>query len=71
MDPTELTNIIESGRVQGTDTLFTFHIIRPDNYRYIFQIKVGDLYDSGSYMQSLTLNQGEIFFNEPEELPEV
>lgn len=71
MDPTELGHIIESGREKGTDTLFTFHIIRPDNYRYIFQIKVGDLYDSGSYMQSLTLNQGEIFFNEPEELPEV
>ncbi len=68
MDPIELGNIIESGREQGTDTIFTFHIIRPDNYRYIFQVKAGDLYDSGSYMTAIYLNQQEIFFNETSEV---
>ena len=66
MAPEEIINIIESGRTTGDDTLLTLHIIRPDNYRYVFNIKAGDLIDSGTVVQSISLNQTEHAFNQGE-----
>ncbi len=66
-EPDELIHIIESGKENGKDTIFTLHIVRPDNYRYIFDIKFGELTNSGTEISSLELNEVNYIFNNSEE----
>ncbi len=66
-EPDELINIIESGKENGKDTILTLHIVRPDNYRYIFDIKFGELTNSGTEISSLELNEVNYIFNNSEE----
>ena len=65
-EPDELIHIIESGRENGKDTIFSLYIVRPDNYRYIFDIKFGDLTNSGTEISSLELNEANYIFNSVE-----
>ncbi len=67
IEPDELIHIIESGKENGKDTIFTLYIIRPDNYRYAFDVKFGDLINSGSEINSLELNEVNYIFNNSEE----
>lgn len=62
-EPSELIQIIESGRENGKDTIFTLYVVRPDNYRYAFNVKFGDLINSGSEINSLELNEVNYIFN--------
>ncbi len=66
LDPALLTEILESAKQSGTDTLFWLEVIHPTNNRIHFEIKVGDIVNSGVAPSSITLNQTTFNFNATE-----
>lgn len=66
VDPALLTEILTNAKQSGTDTLFWIEVIHPTNHRINFEIKVGDIVNSGVAPQAITLNQTNFSFNATE-----
>ena len=66
VDPTLLAEILTSAKTSGTDTVFWMEVIHPTNHRINFEIKVGDIVNSGVAPAVLTLNQTNFNFNATE-----
>lgn len=63
MEPDLLAEILTSAKNSGTDTIFWIEVIHPTNHRINFEIKVGDIVNSGVAPTAITLNQTEFTFN--------
>lgn len=66
VDPALLTEILTNAKQSGTDTLFWIEVIHPTSHRINFEIKVGDIVNSGVAPQAITLNQTNFSFNATE-----
>ena len=66
VDPALLTEILTNAKQSGTDTLFWIEVIHPTNHRINFEIKVGDIVNSGVAPTAITLNQTTFNFNATE-----
>ncbi|MBQ9704224.1 MAG: hypothetical protein IJV68_06745 [Clostridia bacterium] len=66
MDPALLAEILTNAKESGTDTIFWLEVIHPTSHRINFEIKVGDIVNSGVAPQTITLNQTTFNFNATE-----
>ena len=66
MDPALIAEILTNAKESGTDTIFWIEVIHPTNHRINFEIKVGDIVNSGVAPQAITLNQTNFSFNATE-----
>lgn len=62
-DPEFLNAILTDAKANGTDNLFWFEVVHPTNHRIHFEVKIGDIVNSGVAPQTLTLNQTTYNFN--------
>lgn len=65
-DPAFLVEVLTDAKAKGTDTLFWLEVIHPSNHRINFEIKIGDIVNSGVAPKTLTLNQTTYNFNATE-----
>lgn len=63
VDPALLTEILTDAKDKGTDTFFWLEVIHPTGHRIHFEIKIGDIVNSGVAPQVITLNKGDFIFN--------
>ena len=61
LEPAVLAEILTDAKTKGTDTLFWIEVIHPTNHRIHFEIKIGDIVNSGVAPREIILN--EPFFN--------
>jgi hypothetical protein len=61
LNPSVLAEILTDAKAKGTDTLFWIEVIHPTGHRIHFEIKVGDIVNSGVAPREIILN--EPFFN--------
>lgn len=66
MDPALLEEILTNAKESGTDTFFWLEVIYPTGHRIHFEIKLGDIVNSGVAPQTITLNQTTFNFNATE-----
>ena len=65
-DPEFLNAVLTDAKARGTDTLFWFEVIHPTNNRIHFEVKIGDIVNSGVAPKNITLNQTTYDFNATE-----
>ncbi len=65
-DPAFLVEVLTDAKSKGTDTLFWLEVIHPTNHRINFEIKIGDIVNSGVAPKVITLNQNNFNFNATE-----
>ena len=63
VDPALLSEILTDAKANGTDTLFWLEVIHPSMHRINFEIKIGDIVNSGVAPSVITLNQTDFTFN--------
>lgn len=63
VDPALLTEILTDAKDKGTDTFFWLEVIHPTGHRIHFEIKIGDIVNSGVAPKVITLNKGDFTFN--------
>ena len=65
-DPEFLQAVLTDAKARGTDTIFWFEVIHPTNHRIHFEVKLGDIVNSGVAPKTINLKQSGYNFNATE-----
>lgn len=63
LDPEFITEILTDAKANGTDTIFWLEVIHPTNHRIHFEIKLGNIVNSGVIPSVIKLNKSSYDFN--------